>query len=116
MTVRSQVAVLQLAVVGNLLFSAAGGTVIAADLATGEPAGPPLTHPGRVWAMLPAVVDGTMVVATSCADGGLRVGEVATGRTLRTVVLPRRVHRIVSVTADRIVVLDRGFLVAVGPV
>jgi WD40 repeat protein len=96
------------------VFGAAGDTVTGADLATGEPAGPALVHPGRVRAMRPAVLDGVPVVATGSDDRIVRVWEVATGRTLRAVTLPRPVHHILAVTADQLVVLDDGYLMAVG--
>ena len=106
-------AVTELEVAGTVVISAAGDTVTCADLTTGEPAGPALVHPGRVRAMLPAVLDGVPVIATSCDDRTLRVREIATGRTLRTVPLPRTVHRILSVTTDQLVVLDSGYLIAI---
>jgi len=106
-------AVTELEVVGTVVISTAGDTVTCADIATGDPSGPALVHPGKVWATLPAVLHGVPVIATSCDDRTLRVWEITTGRTLWTVVLPRRVYRILSVTADQFIVLDSGYLNAV---
>ncbi|MFG2045160.1 hypothetical protein [Dactylosporangium sp. NPDC048998] len=108
-------AVTKLEVFGTVVISAVGDTVSCADIATGEPSGPALAHPGRVWAILPAVLDGVSVVATSCADRVLRVWEIATGHTIWAVTLPRSVYRILSVAADQCIVLDSGYLIAVGP-
>jgi WD40 repeat protein len=108
-------AVTALDVAGAVVASVVGDTVTCADLATGEPSGPALAHPGKVWAVLHAVLDGVPVVATSCADRVLRIWDAATGRTIQAVTLPRVVYRIVSFSADQFVVLDQGCLVAVGP-
>ncbi|MEV0393291.1 WD40 repeat domain-containing protein [Polymorphospora rubra] len=108
-------AVTALHVAGAVVVSAVGGTVTCADIATGEPSGPALAHPGKVWAVLPAVRDGVPVVATSCADRVLRIWDIATGRIIRAVTLPRPIYRILSVTTEQIIVLDSGYLIAVGP-
>ncbi|MFR9780467.1 WD40 repeat domain-containing protein [Micromonospora sp. MS34] len=108
-------AVTALQVAGTVVVSVVGNTITCADITTGEPSGPALTHPGKVWAVLPTVLDGAPVVATSCADRVLRIWDIATGRTIRAVTLPRQVHRILSVTADQIIVLDSGYLFTVGP-
>ncbi|MET7426397.1 hypothetical protein [Dactylosporangium sp. NPDC005555] len=108
-------AVTQLDVSGTMVISAAGDTVTCADIATGEPSGPPLVHPGKVWAILPALLDGAPAVATSCADHTLRIWHITTGHTIQTLTLPRLIHRILSVTADQIIVLDSGYLTALGP-
>jgi WD40 repeat protein len=63
--------------------------------------------------MSTTVLDGVPVIATSCDDRTLRVWEITTGRTLRTVRLPRTVHRILSVTTNQLIVLDSGYLIAV---
>ncbi len=105
-------AVTALHVAGAVVLSAVADTVTCADIATGEPAGPALVHPGNVQAILPAVLDTTPVVATSCADRVLRIWEIGTGHTIAAVTLPRPVHRIVAVTTEHIIVLDSGYLVA----
>ncbi|WP_344614776.1 hypothetical protein, partial [Dactylosporangium salmoneum] len=79
-----------------MVISAAADTVTCTDLTTGEPSGPALVHPGPVRAVLPAMLDSGLVVATSCADRRLSVWDVVTGRTTLTVSLPRTVSRIVS--------------------
>ena len=80
-------AVTQLDVSGTMVISAAGDTVTCADIATGEPSGPPLVHPGKVWAILPALLDGVPAVATSCADHTLRIWHTTTGQTIQTCAL-----------------------------
>jgi WD40 repeat protein len=97
----------------STLVSAQGTSVVCAELATGEPVGPVLEHPDRVREILPAVVGGVPVVATSCDDNILRLWEINSGRTLWAFEIPHRVFRIVSVGADQVIVLADGFLVAV---
>ncbi|MET8230562.1 WD40 repeat domain-containing protein [Micromonospora sp. NPDC005298] len=108
-------AVSRLHVLGSVVISAVSGTVTCADITTGESTGPALVHPGAVGAMLPTVLDGVPVVATGCADRVLRVWEIETGRTIWSVALPGQVRRIVSVTANQVIVLTEGHLIAVGP-
>jgi WD40 repeat protein len=108
-------AVTALDVAGAVVVSAVGDTVTCADIATGEPSGPTLAHPGKVRAVMPAVLDGVPVVATSCDDRILRVWNIATGRTIQAFPLPRPVNRILSVTPDQIIVLDSGYIIAVSP-
>ncbi|MBQ1016251.1 hypothetical protein KBX71_00040 [Micromonospora sp. D93] len=108
-------AVTGLDVSGSVVLVAVDNTVTCADIATGEPSGPALTHPNEVLAIRPTVLDGVPVVATSCADRTLRVWEIGTGHTIWSVALPQPVSRIVSVAADQIVVLTEGHLIAVGP-
>ncbi|MET8358640.1 hypothetical protein [Micromonospora sp. NPDC005171] len=98
------------------MISVVGGTVTCADISTGESTGPALTHPGAVGAMLPALLDNVPVVATTCTDLVLRVWEIGTGRIIRSVALSGQVRRILSVTADQVVVFTGGHLAAVGPV
>ncbi|MCF0094242.1 WD40 repeat domain-containing protein [Micromonospora sp. MH99] len=109
-------AVSGLHVLDAVVISVVGGTVTCADITTGEPAGPALTHPDRVGVLLPAILDGVPVLATSCADRVLRVWEIATGRVIRSVALPEQVRRIVSVTADQVIVLTEGHLTGIGPI
>lgn len=96
----------------DVVVSAVANAVTCADIATGEPAGPPLVHPGNVEAVLPTVLDAVPVVATSCADRVLRIWEIRTGRIILAVTLPRPVYRIVAVTTDQFIVLDNGYLIA----
>lgn len=106
-------AVTSLDVLDSTVISVVGGHVTCADIASGEPTGPTLTHPAKILAMMPAMVDGDAIVATSCADRILRIWDIATGRETLTISLPRPVRQIVSVTADQITILDDGCLVAV---
>jgi WD40 repeat protein len=106
-------AVTALAVVGSTVISAVGDQVTGADITSGEPRVPLLAHPAKVLAMTPAVLDGRLVVATSCADRTLRIWDIATGRETLTIALPRPVRQIVSFTADQITILDNGCLMAV---
>ncbi|MGC4756240.1 hypothetical protein [Micromonospora trifolii] len=108
-------AVTGLDVFGSVVIVAVDDTVTCADIATGEPSGPALTHPNKVLATRPTVLDGVPVVATSCADRTLRVWEIGTGHIIWSVALPQPVSRIVSVAADQIIVLTEGHLIAVGP-
>ncbi|MEV6527645.1 WD40 repeat domain-containing protein [Longispora sp. NPDC051575] len=107
-------AVAALEVAGTVVVRAVNDTVTCIDITTGEESGPRLTHPGKVWAILPAVFDGNPVVATSCDDRVLRVWDIATGRTILAVTLPRPARRILSVDEDQIIVLDSEHIVAVG--
>ncbi|MET8093075.1 WD40 repeat domain-containing protein [Micromonospora sp. NPDC005220] len=102
-------------VFGSVVLVAVDDTVTCADIATGEPSGPALTHPKEVLAIRPTVLDGVPVVATSCTDRILRVWEIGTGHTIWSVALPQPVGRIVSVATDQIIVLTEGHLIAVGP-
>ncbi|MEU4337533.1 WD40 repeat domain-containing protein [Micromonospora lupini] len=108
-------AVSGLHVLGSVVISVVGGTVTCADITTGESTSPVLAHPDRVGVLLPAILDGVPVVATSCADRVLRVWEIATGRVTRSVALPEQVRRIISVTADQVIVLTEGHLTGIGP-
>ncbi|RQX13528.1 hypothetical protein DDE19_25535 [Micromonospora ureilytica] len=69
-------AVTALDVSGSVVLVAVDNTVTCADIATGEPSGPALTHPNEVLAIRPTVLDGVPLVATSCADRTLRVWEI----------------------------------------
>ncbi|GLI00925.1 WD40 repeat domain-containing protein [Phytohabitans aurantiacus] len=106
-------AVTALHVAGTVVVSAIADTVTCAYIATGDLVGPELVHPDRVRAVLPAVLDAVPVIATSCADRVVRIWEIETGRVIRAVTLPRPVGRIVAIVAQQIIVLDRGFLLAV---
>ncbi|MEO3821085.1 WD40 repeat domain-containing protein [Plantactinospora sp. B24E8] len=108
-------AITALDVAGGVVVSALNDIVTCTDLVTGERSGPTLTHPGKVWAILPTVFDGGPVVVTSCADQVLRVWGIATGRTILTVALPRPVHQILSASTDQIIVRDDGYLVSISP-
>ncbi|GLW31063.1 WD40 repeat domain-containing protein [Actinoplanes regularis] len=102
-------------ITGGVLVAAAGATVTCYDLRTGEPAGPPLEHPGRVLGCCPTTIAGSPAVATSCDDDTLRIWDVATGRTIRSIGAPRNASALLGATANQIVVRDRGHLIAVGP-
>jgi len=106
-------AVTSLAVLGSTVISAVGDHVTCADTTSGEPTGPTLTHPAKILAITPAVLDGRAVVATSCADNTLRTWDITTGRQTLTVPIPWPVRQIVSVTTDQITILDDGRLVTV---
>jgi len=47
-------------------------------------------------------------------EGTTKPWDVTTFRTTLTVPLPQPVHQIVSVTTDQIIVLESGYLIAVG--
>ncbi|WP_405426398.1 PQQ-binding-like beta-propeller repeat protein [Micromonospora sp. NBC_00617] len=108
-------AVRRLHVLGSVVISVVSGTVTCADIATGESIGPALAHPGTVDVILPVVLDGVPVVATACADRVLRVWDIESGRVTWSVALPEQVRRILSVTADQVVVHTSGYVMAVGP-
>ncbi|MFG1883185.1 hypothetical protein [Micromonospora sp. NPDC049102] len=108
-------AVRRLHVLGSAVLSVVGGTVTCADIATGESVGPALAHPGTVDAILPVVLDGVPVVATAGTDRVLRLWDIGTGSLIWSVALPEQVHRILSVTADQVVVHTSGYVMAVGP-
>ncbi|MEU4243742.1 hypothetical protein [Actinoplanes sp. NPDC026619] len=106
-------AVRRLDLFGATLLSAEGSNVVCSDIASGEPAGPVLAHPDRVWEIRPATVGGVPLVATGCADNHLRIWEIETGRLIWSAEVPQRIFRILSVTADQVVVLVRGYLIAI---
>ncbi|WP_436533843.1 hypothetical protein [Actinoplanes sp. HUAS TT8] len=109
-------AVRSLHTAGPILITAIAATVTSTDLRTGEPAGPPLTHPAPVRESRPFLLDdGTLAVVTDGTDNRLRIWDVTTGETVRTVPMPHEPYRILNASTDRIVIQDRGHLIALGP-
>ncbi|WP_159400973.1 WD40 repeat domain-containing protein [Streptomyces sp. NRRL B-24484] len=83
------------------------------DVATGEPAGPPLTgHTGEVTAGAVGMLDGQLVVATGSTDGTVRVWHAITGRQVGTYAFPAGINEL-SVAADGQLVVAFGSDVAV---
>ncbi|KUL30848.1 WD40 repeat domain-containing protein [Actinoplanes awajinensis] len=107
-------AVRALHVTGTTLLTAVGTTVTIDDLATGDPAGPALPHPSTVTDLCPAAGHGVPAVATTCADGTLRIWELRTGQLIRTFPLHPDTRRVLSVTGDQVVTLAVEYLLAVG--
>jgi hypothetical protein len=108
-------AVTALEVAGTVVVSAVGDTVTCADIASGEPLGPPLVHPGQIGAVHLTVHEGRTVMATSGADQVLRIWDVTTGATTWAEPLPRPARRLLSATPDQVTYLDDGFVVAMRP-